>query len=388
MQNIQHYTYRYRLYPTQSQSVLLDKHFGCVRFVYNYFLDKVMEYYRTNKEAINQKKVKGYLNFYDNLHELPSLKEREPWLKEVNSQALVAALKHLDAAYVSFFNKKTKFPAFKLKNDKQTFCIPQYAKIVGNRLYIPKFREGIKCKQHRLLEGNRIVTATVIKTKTNKYYVSITVEKSIKLLVKNKNDVGIDLGIKNLAVTSNGEVFDNKHFHKKVESKLKYLQRQASKKVKGSKNFTKAYQKVLKQYEYITNCRKDYLHKISTQLIRENQTIYIEDLNTSGLLKNKRLYASIKEMAWKSFISMLEYKAKWYGRDLIKIDRFYPSSKTCNHCGYIKQDLTLKDRVWICPRCGKEIDRDYNAAKNILQRGRNYLVKPTELSCSKVEAMK
>ena len=384
---IQHYTYNYRLYPTKKQSVLLDKHFGCIRFVFNYYLNKEQQHYLNNKEDIEAKRVKGFLNYYDNAKDLTNLKQTTLWLKEVNSQTLQATLKNLESAYRGFFQKRSKFPRFKSKKSRQSFCVPQHLSIKNNRLYIPKFKEGIKINLHRDLVGD-FVTASIVKTKTNKYFVNITVELDIKELPKLNTDLGIDLGIKNFVITSNGEVFDNKHFLKKVESKLKFLQRQASKKVKGSNNRKKANLKVTELFEYITNCKKDYLHKISTQLIRENQTIYIEDLNIKGMLSNHHLAKSIQELSWYEFIRMLEYKAKWYGRSVIKVDRFYPSSKTCNNCGYIKQDLTLKDRNWICPKCHTEVDRDYNAALNILKQGRNCLVKPTELSGNNTEAMK
>lgn len=384
---IQHYTYNYRLYPTKEQSVLLDKHFGCTRFVFNYYLNKEQQHYLNNKEDIEAKRVKGFLNYYDNAKDLTNLKQTTLWLKEVNSQTLQTTLKNLESAYRSFFQKRSKFPRFKSKKSRQSFCIPQHLSIKNNRLYIPKFKDGIKINLHRNLVGD-FVTASIVKTVTNKYFVNITVELDIKELPKLNTDLGIDLGIKNFAITSNGEVFDNKHFLKKVESKLKFLQRQASKKVKGSNNKKKANLKVAELFEDITNCKKDYLHKISTQLIRENQTIYIEDLNIKGMLSNHHLAKSIQELSWREFIRMLEYKAKWYGRSIIKIDRFYPSSKTCNNCGYIKQDLTLKDRNWICPKCHTEVDRDYNAALNILKQGRNCLVKPMELSDNNTEAMK
>lgn len=384
---LQHYTYNYRLYPTKEQGVLLDKHFGCTRFVFNHYLNKEQQHYLNNKEDIEAKRVKGFLNYYDNAKDLTNLKQKFIWLKEVNSQTLQATLKNLESAYRSFFQKRSKFPRFKSKKSRQSFCIPQSLSIKSNKLYIPKFKEGIKINLHRDLVG-KFITASIVKTKTNKYFINITVELDIKELPKLNTDIGIDLGIKNFVITSNGEVFDNKHFLKKVESKLKFLQRQASKKVKGSNNRKKVNLKVSELFEYITNCKKDYLHKISTQLIRENQTIYIEDLNIKGMLSNHHLAKSIQELSWYEFIRMLEYKAKWYGRSIIKIDRFYPSSKTCNNCGYIKQDLTLKDRNWVCPKCHTEIDRDYNAALNILKQGRNCLAKPTELSGNNTEAMK
>lgn len=379
---IQNYTYNYRLYPTEEQKVLLDKHFGCSRFVFNHYLNKEQQHYLNNKEDIESKRIKGFLNYYDNANNLTQLKQEKEWLKEVNSQMLQATLKHLESAYRGFFQKRAKFPRFKSKKARQSFCVPQHLKINDNKLCIPKFKEGIKINLHRDLIG-KFITASIVKTRANKYFVNITVELDIKSLKKSKNDIGIDFGIKNFLITSNGEIFDNKHFYKKIEKKLKYLQKQASRKVKDSKNRKKANLKVAELFEYINNCKKDYLHKISTQLIRENQAIYIEGLNVKGMLANHNLAKSIQEMSWYEFVRQLEYKAKWYGRNLVKTDRYYPSSKTCNNCGYIKQDLTLKDRFWVCPRCGKEIDRDYNAALNILKRGRNCLVKSMELSGSK-----
>lgn len=384
---IQNYTYNYRIYPTEEQKILLDKHFDCSRFIFNYYLNKEQQHYLNNKEDIEAKRVKGFLNYYDNTKDLTTLKQDKVWLKEVNSQMLQATLKHLESAYRGFFQKRSNFPRFKSKKNRQSFCVPQHLSIEDNKLYIPKFTKGIKINLHIKLIG-KFVTASIVKTKTNKYFVNITVELDIKPLPKSKNDIGIDFGIKNFLITSNDEVFENKHFYKKIESKLKYLQRQMNKKVKGSNNRKKAKLKVAELFEYINNCKKDYLHKISIQLIRENQTIYIEDLNIKGMISNHHLAKSIQEMSWYEFVRLLEYKAKLYGRNLIKIDRFYPSSKTCNHCGYIKQDLSLKDRFWICPKCNEEIDRDYNAAKNILKQGRNCLVKPMELSGSNTEVMK
>ena len=381
------YTYNYCLYPTENQKVLLDKHFGCCRFVYNYYLNKQKERYLNNKEDIEIKRVKGFLNYYNNAKDLTELKKEKDWLFEISAHSLQIELKYLESAYRSFFQKRAKFPRFKSKKDKQSYSLNQSLRIKNNKLYICKFKEGIKIKLDREFKGE-FIKATVVKTKTNKYFINITVKKDIEQLQKRNNDIGIDFGIKNFLVTSNNQIFDNKHFYKKIEKKLKYLQKQASKKVKDSKNRKKANLKVAKLFEYINNCKKDYLHKLSFQFICENQTIYIEDLNIKEMLQNHSLAKSIQELSWFEFVKLLEYKSKWYGRNLIKIDRFFPSSKTCNNCGYIKQDLTLKDRIWICPNCKQELDRDYNAAINILKRGRNCLVKSMELSGSNTEAMK
>jgi putative transposase len=355
-------SFKFQLLPTKAQEVLLAKHFGCKRFVWNYFLNKRKEEYLKDKKA---------LNYYDCANELVNLKKQEEtsWLKEINSQTLQATLRDLDGSYNRFFRKQSKFPKFKSKWDRQSFRVPQHISIENNKIYFPKFNEGIELNQHR--EIGEINFITVSKTPTGKYFVTITCEVGeIQKLPSNVKSIGIDLGIKDFAVCSDGNKFDNpKHYHK-LEKRLKFKQRQLSKKKKESNSRLKYRKQVALVHEKITNNRQDFLHKLSTKLIHENQVICIEDLNVKGMMANHKLAKSIGNCGWSEFVRQLTYKAEWYGREIIKVDRFFPSSKTCNHCGWINESLTLSDREWTCV-CGKVIDRDLNASQNILQQGLN-----------------
>lgn len=362
--------YKFRIYPNEEQKVLLSKHFGCVRFTWNYFLNQRKEYYLKNKEEIEAKRIKGNLNYYDNAKELTLLKKKEEykWLNECNSQSLQACLKHLDSAYKMFFRKTHKFPQFKSKDKKQSFTIPQHFKIENNKIYFPKFKEGIKVKSHRRLEG-KFVVATLSKNPNGSYYIAIITEKEIEVKQELKTEIGIDLGIKDFAILSNGKVYQNQKSLRKQESKLKFLQQRLSKKVKGSTNRSKARKRVSSLHQKIRNSRVDYIHKISNEITNENQVVVLEDLNVVGMMKNHKLAKSIADVSWHEFKRQLEYKCKWKGRQLIIIDRFFPSSKTCNSCGFVNSDLTLKDRTWKCPSCNTDLDRDLNASKNILMQG-------------------
>jgi putative transposase len=355
-------SFKFQLLPTKAQEVLLAKHFGCKRFVWNYFLNKRKEEYLKDKKA---------LNYYDCANELVNLKKQEEtsWLKEINSQTLQATLRDLDGSYNRFFRKQSKFPKFKSKWNRQSFRVPQHISIENNKIYFPKFNEGIELNQHR--EIGEINFITVSKTPTGKYFVTITCEVGeIQKLPSNVKSIGIDLGIKDFAVCSDGNKFDNpKHYHK-LEKRLKFKQRQLSKKKKESNSRLKYRKQVALVHEKITNNRQDFLHKLSTKLIHENQVICIEDLNVKGMMANHKLAKSIGNCGWSEFVRQLTYKAEWYGREIIKVDRFFPSSKTCNHCGWINESLTLSDREWTCV-CGKVIDRDLNASQNILQQGLN-----------------
>jgi len=362
--------YKFRIYPNEEQKVLLSKHFGCVRFTWNYFLNQRKEYYLKNKEEIEAKRIKGNLNYYDNAKELTLLKKKEEykWLNECNSQSLQACLKHLDSAYKMFFRKTHKFPQFKSKDKKQSFTIPQHFKIENNKIYFPKFKEGIKVKSHRRLEG-KFVVATLSKNPKGSYYIAIITKKEIEAKKELTTQVGIDLGIKDFAILSNGKVYQNQKSLRKQESKLKFLQQRLSKKVKGSTNRSKARKRVSALHQKIRNSRIDYIHKISNEITNENQVICLENLAVANMMKNHKLAKSIADVSWHEFKRQLEYKCKWKGRDLIIIDRFFPSSKTCNSCGFVNSDLTLKDRTWKCPSCNTDLDRDLNASKNILMQG-------------------
>lgn len=355
--------YKYRLYPNNSQKDLISKHIGSSRFVYNLALETKTSAYIANN--IN-------LSRYDLQVQLKDLKKECEWLKEVNSQSLQSALLNLDSAYKTFF-KGGGFPKFKSKHrGKQSFSVPQNVKIEGNRLIIPKFKEGIDVVLHRSIKGV-IKSATISKTPTGKYFASILVDAQTeipkKAPVKDKTTVGIDLGIKDFAITSNGEVFENPKNLRKAQSKLKYTQRRYSKN-KGKR--TK--QRLALLHEKVVNKRKDFLHKVSTKLIRENQTIALETLAVSNMVKNHNLAQAINDVSWSTFVTMLEYKADWYGKNILRIGQFSPSSKTCSCCGYINKELTLKDRSWTCPKCNSVLDRDVNASINIKSFAlKNYL---------------
>ena len=347
--------FKYRISPTALQAELINKHIGCARFVYNNALAfKQSEY---AKDKTNH-------SWYSLVKRLPNLKKENDWLKEVNSQSLQQSIVNMNTAFENFFKGRADFPKFKKKcKGKQSFNIPQSIKIDTNKLIIPKFKKGIDIVLHRPIKGD-IKQATISRTPTGKYFVSILcdtgeAEKQLKPVNK-KTTVGLDLGIKSFLVASNGKEYDNPKYLRKAQDKLKYNQRQYSKH-KGMRRK----HKVALLHEKVSNQRKDFLHKASTELIRDNQSIALEDLNISGMLKNHRLAGSISDVSWDMFVTMLEYKAKWNGVNILRIGRFEPSSKTCSECGYINKELTLKDREWSCPECGSVLDRDRNASTNI-----------------------
>lgn len=345
--------YKYRISPTNSQKELIHKHCGSVRFLYNLALETKITAYLGNKVNLSR---------YDLQKQLVELKKELPWLKEVNSQSLQSALINLDEAYNKFF-KGAGFPKFKKKSNASSFAVPQNVKIENNLLIIPKFKEGIKIVLHRPTKGT-IKSATISVTPTGKYFVSILCDTKeeipTKTPIKENTTIGIDIGIKDFAITSEGEVFDNPKYLRKAQSKLKYVQRKYSKN-KGKR--TK--QRLALLHEKVVNKRKDFLHKTSIKLIRENQTICLEDLAVSNMVKNHNLAQAISDVSWSTFVTMLEYKADWYGKNILKIGRFEPSSKLHANCGYINKDLTLSDREWTCPKCGELVSRDVNAAINI-----------------------
>lgn len=360
-----HKSYKFRIEPTSEQIVLLSKHFGACRFVFNKFLHERKEKYLNEKTS---------LNYYDNARTLTDLKKEEDfdWLKEINSQSLQSAIRNLDSAYKNFFNKQNKFPRFKSKYDKQSFKIPQNALINEGKLVIPKFKEGIKINLHREIKGE-ILFATITKSTTGKYYVSITCEVNYKPFDKTGSKVGIDTGIKDLAILSDGKTYENIKVLKSKLKKLKYQQRQLSKKQKGSNSRQKQKIKLSLTHEKITNIRKDYLHKISTEIVKNHDIISVEDLSVKNMMKNHKLAQSLSDVSLGIFYTMLEYKSKWNDKSFVKINRFFPSSKTCSNCGWIYQDLNLSIREWTCPSCNEHHDRDLNASKNILKQGINIL---------------
>ena len=354
-------SFKFRIYPNKEQEILLAKHFGACRFVFNHYLNKRKESYLEDKKS---------LNYYDNANDLTQLKKDENynWLKEINSQSLQSSLRNLDTAYGKFFRKQTKFPRFKSKYDRQSFKIPQFVKLENNELIIPKFKGGIKINLHREINGE-ILFATISKSTTGKYYVSLTCEVQHRPYEKTNSKVGIDTGIKDLAILSDGTTYENIRSLKTKLKKLKYNQRQLSKKVKGSSSRNKQKQKLAIVYEKITNVRKDYLHKVSTEIVKNHDIISVEDLAVKNIMKNHKLAQAMSDVSLGTFYSMLEHKCEWNDKQFVKIDRFFPSSKTCSNCGWINQDLTLNIREWSCPSCGETHDRDFNASKNILKQG-------------------
>jgi putative transposase len=293
------------------------------------------------------------------------------WLKEAGSQSLQASLEHLDTAFNNFFSKRSDFPKFKSKNNKQSYTIPSGTELDFDhgRLWLPKFKEGIKIKLSRKITGD-IRKSTVSRNASGEYHISIIVETGTDIPVKpkleSKTDVlGIDVGIKDFCVTSEGEVVENPKFLRSTHDRLILLQRKLSHKQKGSKNRKKAQLKVAKLHQTIVNKRTDFLHKLSTRLVRENQAIAREDLNVKGMMKNHKLARAISEVAWTQFDSFTSYKTEWYGKRYLQIGRFEASSKTGNECGHYYGGLTLDQRSWKCPTCGIVYDRDVNAALNI-----------------------
>ena len=297
--------------------------------------------------------------------------EEYSWLKECHSQILLSSLKNLDGAFTKFYNKKSRFPYFKKKTNKQSFQYPQHTMLNDNNVFLPKVG-WVKFFKSREVIG-KIKTVTVSKTPTNKYFVSIQCEiicdEVKKAKITKKTAVGIDLGIKTFAVTSDNEVFENQKYLHKSLCRLRVEQRKLQRCKKGSKRREKQRLVVARIYEKITNQRTDYLHKVSTYLVRKYGTICMEDLSVKNMQKDNTIAKHVNDTCFHQFNRMLEYKCEWMGKNYIKIGRYEPSSKRCHHCGHIHNELTLRNRKWICPHCGATIDRDFNAALNIRDYG-------------------
>jgi putative transposase len=361
--------FKFRLYPNVEQCQALARQFGCTRFVYNYFLRQRMDYYAAHKGEEKQG-----LNYSDTARMLTTLK-RQPeyaWLHEVNSQALQVALRNLDAAYGNFFAGRAKFPRFKSRRDKQSFGVPQHFTLDIERgwLTLPKLTP-LKIVVHRSVTGT-LKSVTITRSPSGRYFASLLCEVEVqdRPLKRKGKEIGLDLGLKSFVVTSQGEKIDPPQHLRQAEKKLCRLQRQLSRKQKGSQNREKARVKVARLHEKVANQRADFLHKQSRRLIDESQAIYVEDLNVKGLLTNHHLAKSISDAGWGEFLRQLQYKGTWYGCRLEAIGPFFPSSKLCHRCGYCKTDLTLAEREWDCPECHTHHDRDVNAALNILCEGR------------------
>jgi putative transposase len=364
-----------RLYPNKTQEQTLNKVLGCYRFVYNQCLNRKIESYKNDGKSENLSTLGQFVH-----HEL--LKDDNfIWLREQNTKVLKQAVKDMLTAYKNFFEQHTNYPKFKSKHDNKQSCRFELGAISKRNDYTTyhlslanirnvRFRCNDKYAKYLQKHHGNIRQATLTRIPCGEYYLSILVDGDLTHNVKEtKSVVGIDLGIKDFVVTSDGEVFDNLHFKKSETKKIKKLQKQLSRKEKGSNNRDKARIKLAKLYKKLNDRKQYYLHAVSNSLIDENQVICMEDLNVKGMSKNHNLAESILEMNFGEFRRMLEYKAQWYNRKIVFVDRFYPSSKTCHYCGYINKSLTLNDRKWICPHCGEVIERDYNAALNILDEG-------------------
>ena len=363
--------YKYRIYPTGGQKELINKTFGCSRFIYNHFLAMKIELYKTEQKSLSYNQCSELLT---------ELKKEKEWLKEPDKCSLQNSLKDLDIAYQNFFRKIQKgntnqgFPKFKSKKNNYKSYRTNFTNnnievdFEDNKIKLPKLK-WIKCKIHRKFTG-KILSATISQVPSGKYYVSLNVECEHEELPETNNSIGLDLGISDLLITSNGKTFENNKLIYKYEKKLAKLQRQLAKKRKGSKNFHKQRIKVAKLHEKITNTRMDNLHKISSQIVKENQFIFSEDLNIKGMVKNPNLSKSIHDASWSELTRQLQYKSEWNGRTYHKVDRFYASSQICNKCNYKnKETKNLSIREWICPKCGTYHNRDINASINILNQG-------------------
>jgi len=368
--------YKYRIYPTEEQKVLFAKTFGCCRFVYNWALNMKITAYKERKETLGNVYLTNLMK--------SELKAEHEWLSEVNSQSLQSALRNLDTAYTNFFRntKAVGFPRFKSRKDRQSFLCPQHCRVDFEKatLTIPKAKD-IPAVLHRRFKGT-VKTVTVSLTPSGRYFASVLVDTDMQEPPTSaphpEASLGIDLGIKSLAVCSDGRRFGNPKNLQKGLERLAMLQRRLSRKQRGSANRNKARIKVARLQEYIANQRKDNLHKITHALTHDSQvrTICMEDLNVKGMTRNHHLAQAVEDASLGMFLTQLAYKCRWYGVNLIKIDRFAPSSKKCGNCGYIYKGLKLSERSWTCPECGTRHDRDLNAARNIKEFGLKAL--PTE----------
>ena len=358
--------YKYRIYPNNEQKAQIAKTFGCCRFVYNQTLSYRKETYEKEKKSVSKTDCNNYCN--------RELKKEYEWLKEVDKFALTNAIYNMDAAFQKFFKEHAGYPKFKSKHENHKSYTTNFtngniaADFGDGKIKLPKLKQ-VKAKLHREFEG-QIKSATVSQAPSGKYYVSILVETEHEELPHTDKNTGLDLGVKDLCITSDGTKYWNPKTIRKYEKKLAKLQRQLSHKEKRSRNYYKQKKKIASCHEKIRNTRKDYLHKVSHEIISESQVIVSEDLQIKNMVKNHDLAKSISDASWYELTRQLGYKAEWNGREYIKIDTFYASSQICSTCGYQNTDIKdLSVREWICPKCRAKHDRDINAAKNILAEG-------------------
>ena len=356
-------SFKVRIYPNMEQQVLLEKTFGANRFVYNYFLNlksKLYEFYKINLSYNNSSKI------------MTELKKQKSWLKEVDSVSLQQSLRDLDSAYQNFFSGKSKYPKFKQKDGKNSYRTNSNIKISNRYITVPKlgmlrFRDNYNLEDKNIL---KIYNVTISKTTSGKYFVSISADVYIPHFERTNQNVGIDLGLKDFAILSSGEKVKNPRILEHLEIRYRKLAKSLSRKVKGSANYQKARLKLTKFHDKISNIRKDFLHKLSTKLIKTYDIICVENLNIKGLIKNHKLAKSFQDVSLYEFVRQLEYKVKWYGKTISKVDRFYPSTQLCSNCGFKNSDVkNLNIREWDCPKCGTHHDRDINSAINILNEG-------------------